>query len=115
MEARLTQYCEAYLTSNDLCVPGRLCCVSKDGYGDKSPSDLVVPNEKKHATKRPTTAVSISCHQHLNIASSIALANVTVFVPHSECIWFVQQLFCSYYVYFALLYFLNMFHIFQQS
>lgn len=60
VEARLTQYCEAYLTSNDLCIPGRLCCVSKDGYGDRPPSDLVVPNEKKHATKRPTTAVSIS-------------------------------------------------------
>ncbi|XP_026331581.1 protein masquerade isoform X2 [Hyposmocoma kahamanoa] len=58
VEARLTQYCEAYLTSNDLCVPGRLCCVSKDGYGDRPPSDLVVPNEKKHATKRPATALT---------------------------------------------------------
>ncbi|XP_049885596.1 protein masquerade [Pectinophora gossypiella] len=58
VEARLTQYCEAYLTSHDLCVPGRLCCVSKDGYGDKPPPDLVVPNEKKHSTKRPTTALT---------------------------------------------------------
>ncbi|XP_045779573.1 protein masquerade [Maniola jurtina] len=53
VESRLTQYCEAYLTSGDLCVSGRLCCVSKDGYGDKRPPDLVVPNEKKHVTKRP--------------------------------------------------------------
>ncbi|XP_072933101.1 protein masquerade [Epargyreus clarus] len=58
VEARLTQYCEAYLTSQDLCISGRLCCVSKDGYGDRPPPDLVVPNEKKHSTKRPTTALT---------------------------------------------------------
>ncbi|XP_073959751.1 trypsin-like serine protease domain-containing protein masquerade [Choristoneura fumiferana] len=57
VEARLTQYCEAYLTTRDLCVSTRLCCVSRDGLGDRPPSDLVVPNEKKH-TKRPTTALT---------------------------------------------------------
>ncbi|XP_050679528.1 protein masquerade [Leptidea sinapis] len=58
VESRLTQYCEAYLTSGELCVSGRLCCVSKDGYGDRRPPDLVVPNEKKHSTKRPITALT---------------------------------------------------------
>ncbi|KAF9407517.1 hypothetical protein HW555_012486 [Spodoptera exigua] len=52
------QYCEAYLNSPDLCVKGRLCCVSKDNYGDRPPPDLVVPNEKKYSTKRPTTALT---------------------------------------------------------
>ncbi|KAH9642615.1 hypothetical protein HF086_011208 [Spodoptera exigua] len=41
VEARLSQYCEAYLNSPDLCVKGRLCCVSKDNYGDRPPPDLV--------------------------------------------------------------------------
>ncbi|CAH0678193.1 unnamed protein product [Spodoptera exigua] len=58
VEARLSQYCEAYLNSPDLCVKGRLCCVSKDNYGDRPPPDLVVPNEKKYSTKRPTTALT---------------------------------------------------------
>ncbi|RVE52566.1 hypothetical protein evm_002685 [Chilo suppressalis] len=58
VETSLTQYCISYLTSKNLCTEGRLCCVSKDGYGDKPPADLVVPNEKKHATKRPTTALT---------------------------------------------------------
>ncbi|KAL4705211.1 hypothetical protein ACJJTC_000209 [Scirpophaga incertulas] len=58
VETSLTQYCISYLTSKNLCVEGRLCCVSKDGYGDKPPPDLVVPNEKKHPTKRPTTALT---------------------------------------------------------
>ncbi|XP_063366342.1 protein masquerade [Cydia amplana] len=58
VENRLTQYCEAYLTSRDLCVSGRLCCVAKDGYGDRRPSDLVVPSENKKHTKRPSTALT---------------------------------------------------------
>ncbi|CAH0731301.1 unnamed protein product, partial [Brenthis ino] len=66
VESRLTQYCEAYLTTSELCVSGRLCCVSKDGYGDKRPPDLVVPNEKKHSTKRPTTAVTTPASKQKN-------------------------------------------------
>ncbi|XP_026738916.1 protein masquerade [Trichoplusia ni] len=58
VEARLSQYCEAYLNSPDLCVKGRLCCVSRDVYGDRPPPDLVVPNEKKYSTKRPPTTLT---------------------------------------------------------
>ncbi|XP_063538843.1 protein masquerade, partial [Cydia strobilella] len=58
VENRLTQYCEAYLTSRDLCVSGRLCCVAKDGYGDRRPSDLVVPSENKKHTNRPSNALT---------------------------------------------------------
>ncbi|XP_052750926.1 protein masquerade [Galleria mellonella] len=58
VEAHLSLYCQAYLTSQDLCVQGRLCCVTKEGYGNKPPPDLVVPSEKKQPTKRPTTALT---------------------------------------------------------
>lgn len=54
---RIARYCEAYLTSADLCVSGKTCCVSRDGYSDKS-HDLVIPNEKYHTTRQPTTTVS---------------------------------------------------------
>ncbi|CAH2095572.1 unnamed protein product [Euphydryas editha] len=58
VESRLSQYCQAYLTTSGLCVSDRLCCVSEDGYGDKRPPDLVIPGEKKYSTKRPTTALT---------------------------------------------------------
>ncbi|KAL0818690.1 hypothetical protein ABMA28_008035 [Loxostege sticticalis] len=60
VETSLTQYCISYLTSKNLCVPGRLCCVSKEGYGDKPPPDLVVPSDHKRPTKKPTTALTVT-------------------------------------------------------
>ncbi|XP_060806092.1 protein masquerade [Amyelois transitella] len=58
VENHLLLYCQAYLTSPNLCVQGRQCCVTTDRYGGKPPPDLVVPSEKKHPTKRPSTALT---------------------------------------------------------
>ncbi|XP_028179310.1 protein masquerade, partial [Ostrinia furnacalis] len=61
VDTSLTRYCISYLTSKSLCVPGRLCCVSKEGYGDKPPADLVIPGEyhkNNKPTKRPTTTTT---------------------------------------------------------
>ncbi|XP_026500234.1 protein masquerade [Vanessa tameamea] len=56
--SHLSHYCEAYLTSSGLCVSGRSCCVSQDGFGDRRPPDLVVPAENRYSTKRPITTLT---------------------------------------------------------
>ncbi|XP_068619702.1 protein masquerade [Battus philenor] len=58
VEVQLAQYCQAYLTSPKLCIKGRVCCVTKDYYGENPPDNLVIPNEKHHHTKRPSTALT---------------------------------------------------------
>ncbi|CAK1594189.1 unnamed protein product [Parnassius mnemosyne] len=55
---QLAQYCQAYLTTPKLCVQGRVCCVTRDFYGDDPPEDLIIPNEKHHKTKKPSTALT---------------------------------------------------------
>ncbi|XP_053615319.1 protein masquerade [Plodia interpunctella] len=59
VETHLLLYCQAYLTSPNLCVQGRQCCVTTDRYGGKPPPDLVVPSEHKNKpTKKPSTALT---------------------------------------------------------
>ncbi|XP_004925813.1 protein masquerade [Bombyx mori] len=58
VDTHLAQYCDAYFTAQDMCVKGKLCCVSQDKFKDRRPSDLVVPIEKKQSSKRPSTALT---------------------------------------------------------
>ncbi|KAJ0172035.1 hypothetical protein K1T71_012008 [Dendrolimus kikuchii] len=58
VESRFSRYCEAYLSTINLCVHGRACCVSRDEFGEKGHPDLIVPNQKKHSTKSPTTVLT---------------------------------------------------------
>lgn len=51
---RIADYCEAYITTENLCKPGLRCCVSSDAYGDKLPNNIVIPNKSKN-TSRVTT------------------------------------------------------------
>ncbi|XP_077294936.1 trypsin-like serine protease domain-containing protein masquerade [Arctopsyche grandis] len=62
---RIAEYCEAYLTTGDLCKTGLRCCVSRDNYGDKPPDNLFVPNKGSgkitnvsKPTPRPTSTTS---------------------------------------------------------
>ncbi|KAF5281334.1 hypothetical protein FQR65_LT02965 [Abscondita terminalis] len=45
---RISDYCEAILTTEDLCKPSLKCCVSSDVFGDKTPPNLIIPNKKKN-------------------------------------------------------------------
>lgn len=44
---RIADYCEAILTTEDLCKPSLKCCVSSDAFGDKIPPNLIIPNKTK--------------------------------------------------------------------
>lgn len=54
---RITGYCDAILTTEDLCKPDQRCCVSSDAYGDKLPPNLIIPNKNisRATTIRPQT------------------------------------------------------------
>ncbi|KAK4871943.1 hypothetical protein RN001_016067 [Aquatica leii] len=52
---RISDYCEAILTTEDLCKPTLKCCVSSDVFGDKTPPNLIIPN-KKNATSTNTNS-----------------------------------------------------------
>ncbi|KAF5303769.1 hypothetical protein FQA39_LY09842 [Lamprigera yunnana] len=59
---RISDYCEAILTTEDLCKPTLKCCVSSDVFGDKAPPNLIIPNTKKSnntsSNSRTTPAVT---------------------------------------------------------
>lgn len=57
---RIADYCEAYITQNDLCTTGLRCCVSSDMYGDKLPYNIVIPNKNKNVTRVTTTKPKIT-------------------------------------------------------
>ncbi|CAG5056917.1 unnamed protein product [Parnassius apollo] len=73
---QLAQYCQAYLTTPKLCVQGRVCCVTKDYYGDNPPEDLVIPNEKHHKTKKPSTAFQRAVSDNINGCNVFQLTTV---------------------------------------
>ncbi|XP_031335735.1 protein masquerade-like isoform X1 [Photinus pyralis] len=63
---RISDYCEAILTTEDLCKPSLKCCVSSDVFGDKIPPNLIIPNKTKsgnnntnsRTTPAPTTVTT---------------------------------------------------------
>lgn len=44
---KIADYCEAIVNMANLCKPGLRCCVSRNTFGDKIPSNLVYPNKTK--------------------------------------------------------------------
>lgn len=68
MAERIADYCEAILTTEDLCKTGLRCCVSSDLYGDKIPSNVIIPNKTKtnytkvevKTTPKPSTTTLIA-------------------------------------------------------
>ncbi|XP_046972172.1 protein masquerade-like [Vanessa cardui] len=56
VEQHLTNNCEAYFNSTDLCRSGKRCCVNITSFGDSLPSDLIVTSETVRPTEEsPTT------------------------------------------------------------
>lgn len=61
---RISDYCDAILDTPHLCKPGHRCCVSSDAFGDKVPSNLIIPSKSKNnftktevqTTTKPSTA-----------------------------------------------------------
>ncbi|XP_046972363.1 protein masquerade-like [Vanessa cardui] len=58
VEHHLTNNCEAYFNSTDLCRSGKRCCVNITSFGDSLPSDLIVTSETIRPTEGSPTTVS---------------------------------------------------------
>ncbi|KAK5639600.1 hypothetical protein RI129_012092 [Pyrocoelia pectoralis] len=68
---RISDYCEAILTTEDLCKPSLKCCVSSDVFGDKIPPNLIIPNKTKSSNtstnSRTTPAPTVTTTELVRI------------------------------------------------
>ncbi|RZC36844.1 serine proteinase stubble, partial [Asbolus verrucosus] len=93
---RIADYCEAILTTEDLCKPSLKCCVSSDAFGDKIPPNLIIPNKTKtnySRTEVRTTPKPLSTTTHLIRTPPPSLKP---FKPcRGECVGGFLALFCD--------------------
>lgn len=100
MAERIADYCEAILTTEDLCKTGLRCCVSSDLYGDKIPSNVIIPNK----TKMNYTKVEVKTTQKPPTSTTTQIAKTPSTIPprptlskpcSGECVSGLFALFCD--------------------
>lgn len=95
---KIADYCEAYITTPDLCAPELRCCVSSDSFGDKLPYNVVIPNKNKNVTRISTTKPKVTTEYHYKTSKPI-----TKIIPtkpmikqcEGECVNGFLALFCD--------------------
>lgn len=100
---RIADYCEAILTTEDLCKAGLRCCVSSDVYGDKIPSNVIIPtktkgnhNKNKNEGKTTTTPAPVSTTQSNLKTTQYTTLSTKVRRPcKGECMNEFFALFCE--------------------
>ncbi|XP_065165518.1 protein masquerade [Atheta coriaria] len=105
---RIADYCEAILTTEDLCKAGLRCCVSSDAFGDKVPPNLIIPNKTKHNltrnevrnTPKPTTTSTTESFikttlNHLPPATKVGGTQPPNHKCAGECVSGLFALFCD--------------------
>lgn len=98
MAEKIADYCEAYITTADLCASEQRCCVSSDNYGDKLPYNVVIPNKNKNITRMSTMKPKVTTEYHYKTSKPI-----TKVVPtkpmlkqcNGECVNGFLALFCD--------------------
>lgn len=100
---RIADYCDAILTTENLCKVGLRCCVSRDAFGEKPPPYLIIPNKTKNVS-RPETQQPQQTTQRTSAATTEA-ALKTPFPPRptvsklkrcpGECVSGLFALFCD--------------------
>ncbi|XP_068916507.1 protein masquerade isoform X1 [Tenebrio molitor] len=102
---RIADYCEAILTTEDLCKPSLKCCVSSDAFGDKIPPNLIIPNKTKsnytrtevRTTPRPPSSTT---HAIRTQPPSVKVERPLLKPPHlkqcrGECVSGLLAIFCD--------------------
>lgn len=101
---RIADYCDAIITTADLCKPGLKCCVSSDIYGDKIPPNLIIPNKtisNTTKTERTTNKVPFSTTTPTTTTESVKISPLNRLPSeplkpcNGECVSGFFALFCD--------------------
>ncbi|XP_018571287.1 serine proteinase stubble isoform X2 [Anoplophora glabripennis] len=91
---KISDYCEAIVNVANLCKPGLKCCVSRNTFGDKIPSNLVYPNKTKSNSSYIEQRTTVNPFEKTHVKKTTP-APSTLKKCDGECVGDFFALFCD--------------------